>query len=428
LRRGLGMAYRFVSHDLTVVRLVTRRAPGFSCRRERPDRRIIPTTAHPSDRRDRMKRLAAAVVAVVLLLGAGIYAVAQQPYQLTPLDEAKRDRAVSVAGAKYHVLPATLDTTQWGWLDPSEKPKLVVNSGDAVAIETMMHAHNTIQPGSTMDDIVKLRLANPGGGPHSVTGPIYVNGAEPGHVMEIRIKKIVPKAFATNFHLPGAQFPTVGQLAPEFPQGFVRYYYLDWEKKQAEFKPGSVIDLQPCPGIIAVAPDPSEPAPKAGPPIKDAKGRTSTLRPWKNGSNMDINELQEGSTVYLPIFVKGGLIWTGDSHCRQGNGEVNLTALECSYRELVIQPVVRKDMKLEWPRIETATHWIMTGFDEDLNEAMKIATRETVHFLADQKMVPMTRDEAYALTSMVGDCRVSQVVDIRKGVHCMVPKAVFVKK
>jgi acetamidase/formamidase len=375
-----------------------------------------------------MKRLVAVVASVVVVLGIGFYAVAQQPYQLTPMDEAQRDRAVSVGGAKYHVLPATLDTTQWGWLDPNEKPKLVVNSGDTVAIETMMHAHNAIQPGSTMDDIVKLRLANPGGGPHSVTGPIYVNGAEPGDTMEIRIKKIVPKAFATNFHLPGSQFPTVGQLAPEFPTGFVRYYYLDWDKKQAEFKPGITIDLQPFPGTIAVGPDPNEPAPKAGPPIKDAKGRTSTLRPWKNGSNMDINELQEGTTLYVQVFVKGGLIWTGDSHCRQGNGEVNLTALECAYREFVIQPVVRKDIKVDFPRIETATHWIMTGFDEDLNEAMKIATRETVSFLASQKMIPLSRDEAYALTSMVGDCRVSQVVDIRKGVHCMVPKSIFARK
>ncbi len=372
-----------------------------------------------------MKRLLTITVVVALGVGAGFYAVAQQPYQLTPLDEAKRDRAVAASGGTYHVLPATLETTQWGWLDPSEKPKLVVNSGDTVAVETMMHAHNAIQPGSTMDDIVKLRLANPGGGPHSVTGPIYVNGAEPGDTMEIRIKKIVPKAFATNFHLPGSQFPTVGQLAPEFPQGFVRYYYLDWERRQAEFKPGITIDLQPFPGTIAVGVDPNEPAPKAGPPIKDAKGRTSTLRPWKNGSNMDVNELQEGSTLFIPVFLKGGLIWTGDSHCRQGNGEVNLTALECAYREIVIQPVVRKDLKVEWPRAETRTHFIMMGFDEDLNEAMKIATRETVKFLAEQTMVPMSRDEAYALTSMVGDCRVSQVVDVRKGVHCMVPKNIF---
>jgi len=219
------------------------------------------------------KRLVATLTVLAVLLTVGFYAVAQQPYQLTPLEEAKRDRAVSVAGAKYHVLPATLQTTQWGWLDPAEPPKLTINSGDTVAIETMMHSHNAIQPGTTMDDIVKLRLANPGGGPHSVTGPVFVNGAEPGDVLEIRIKKIVPKAFATNFHLPGTQFPTVGQLGPEFPQGFVRYYYLDLEKKQTEFKPGINIDLQPFPGTIAVGPDPNEPKEKAGPPIKDAKGR-----------------------------------------------------------------------------------------------------------------------------------------------------------
>ena len=138
------------------------------------------------------KRLAATLTIVAVLLAAGLYAVAQQPYQLTPMDETKRDRAVGVAGGKYHVLPATLQTTQWGWLDPAEPPKITIDSGDTVAIETMMHAHNAIQPGSTMDDIVKLRLANPGGGPHSVTGPVYVNGAEPGDTLEIRIKKIVP--------------------------------------------------------------------------------------------------------------------------------------------------------------------------------------------------------------------------------------------
>ena len=105
-----------------------------------------------------MKRLLTITAVVALGVGAGFYALAQQPYQLTPMEEAKRDRAVSAGGGTYHVLPATLDTTQWGWLDPNEKPKLLVNSGDTVAVETMMHAHNAIQPGSTMDDIVKLRL------------------------------------------------------------------------------------------------------------------------------------------------------------------------------------------------------------------------------------------------------------------------------
>jgi acetamidase/formamidase len=130
--------------------------------------------------------------------------------------------------------------------------------------------------------------------------------------------------------------------------------------------------------------------------------------------------------LYFPVFLKGGLIWTGDSHCPQGNGEVNLTALECAYQEIEIQPIVRKDLKTEWPWAETKSHWIFMGFDEDLNQAMKIAVEQTIHWLSTQAIVPMSREEAYALTSIVGDCRVSQVVDIRKGVHCMIPKSVFV--
>ena len=368
------------------------------------------------------KWLVTGAIALGLLLTAGLYAVAQQA-----MEQAKRDRVVSVSGGKYYVLPATLETTQWGWLDPKEPPKLVVNSGDTVAVETMMHAHNQIQPGTTMDEIVALRKANPGGGPHSVTGPIYINEAEPGDVLEIRIVKITPKAFGTNFNLPGREFPTIGVLAGEMPDGFVKYFFLDLDRRQAEFKPGVTIDLQPFPGTLAVGIDPNDPSPRKG-GAADPMAPVSTLRPWKNGSNMDINELQAGTTIYIPVFLKGGLVWTGDSHCRQGNGEVNLTALECSYREIVMQLTVRKDMKLEWPRIESRTHWISTGFDEDLNKAMIIATREAVDMLAAQKAVPLSRYEAYSLVSMVGDCRVSQVVDIRKGVHCMVPKAIFTVK
>lgn len=334
----------------------------------------------------------------------------------------------ALVSGKHYVLPANPETTQWGWLDPAEKPKLVVNSGDTISIETLRHSMDEIKPGATMDEIVKLRLANPGGGPHSVTGPIYVNGAEPGDTIEIHIVNIVMKDSGFNFNLPGKQFPSVGLLASEFPEGHVEYFKLDTEHMTTEFKPGIVLPLRPFPGTIAVGPDPNEPKEKAGPPIHDARGRTSTLRPWKNGSNMDVNELQAGSTIYFPVFEKGALIWTGDSHCLQGNGEVNLTALECSYKEIEIQPVVRKDMHTDWPRAENSSYWIFMGFDEDLNEAMKIAVRNTVDFLADQKMVPMTREEAYSLTSIIGDCRVSQVVDIRKGVHCMIPKYIFTKK
>src|SRR5204863_385465 len=158
-----------------------------------------------------------------------------------------------------------------------------------------------IKPGLDMDGIVKLRKENDGGGPHSITGPIYVSGAEPGDTLEVRILRIVPKPDAFNFNLPGRDFPTVGLLAPEFPEA-----------------------------------------------------------------------------------------------------------------------IVRKDLKTDWPWAETKSDWIFMGYDEDLNQAMKIAVEQTVHWLASQQIVPMSREEAYALASIVGDCRVTQVVDIRKGVHCMI--------
>jgi acetamidase/formamidase len=160
---------------------------------------------------------------------------------------------------KRHKLAATLETVQWGWLDPNEAPKLTVNSGDIVSIETMMHSHDKIQPGTTMEDIVALRKANPGGGPHSMTGPIYVNSAEPGDVMEIRILRITPKPVGVNFNLPGKDFPTIGALAAEFPEGFVKYLNLDWKNRQAEFKPGITIDVKPFPGTLAVGIDPNDP-------------------------------------------------------------------------------------------------------------------------------------------------------------------------
>ena len=361
----------------------------------------------------RRTQLAMGVGLGILILGAGYLAMAQQQ-----MEESQRARSLPAKGGTYHVLPATPETTQWGWLDIGEKPKLVMNSGDTVAVETNMHSFNKIQPGTTIEEIVALRLANPGGGPHTVTGPIYVNGAEPGDVMEVRIKKIIPKAFGFNFNLPGKQFPTVGALQEDFPNGFVKYFYLDWDSKTSDFKPGVVVDLQPFPGILAVGIDPNDPSPR-----KD--GKVSTLRPWKNSSNLDLNELQEGTTLFTPVFQKGGLLWVGDAHCRQGT-ESNLTGLECAFREIVIQPIVRKDLKLEWPRVETPTHWIMLGMDEDLNKAFKIALRETIDFLVkQQKLDPY---EAYSLSSIIADCRVTQMVNIRKGIHCMIAKANFAKK
>ena len=333
---------------------------------------------------------------------------------------------INAPGApKQYRLKATPENVQWGWLDPKEPPRLTIESGDIVSIEKVMHARDQIHKGVPMEKIVELRKANPGGGPHSLTGPVAVNGAEPGDVLEIRILKIVPKKQATNFNLPGKDFPTIGALAKDFPEGYVKYFDIDPKAKTVQFKPGIEIPLKPFPGTLAVGIDPDDPSPRKG-GVKDPMAPVSTLRPGKNGSNMDINELTEGSTIYIPVFLKGGLIWTGDSHCAQGNGEVNLTALECSYDEIRLQPIVRKDLKLTWPRIETKTHYIQTGFDEDLNKAFVIATGETVDFLVKQK--GLEPYEAYSLASMTADCRVSQVVDVRKGVHCMIPKSIFTGK
>jgi acetamidase/formamidase len=365
-----------------------------------------------------MKNWIAVGVAVGVLAASSVIAQqAQAPVR------GNHDWAPKVALGKSHSLAATLDTVQWGWLDPREKPRLTVDSGDTVSIETMMHAHDKVQPGMTIEQAVELRKANPGGGPHSMTGPIYVNGAEPGDVLEVRILRIEPKPWAVNFNLPGKDFPTIGALAGEMPEGYIKFFPIDLEKRSIEFKPGITIDLQPFPGTFAVGIDPDDPAPRKGGVKDDNLAPVSTLRPWKNGSNMDINELQEGSTLYIPVFQKGGLIWTGDSHCRQGNGEVNLTALECSFEEIRLQPIVRKDMKLVWPRVETKTHFILVGFDEDLSKAFLNALNETVDFLTKEK--GLDRYEAYSLASLAADCRISQVVDVRKGVHCMIPKSIF---
>src|SRR5256714_11786765 len=167
-------------------------------------------------------------------------------------------------GGKHHTLAATLETVQWGWLDPNEPPKLKVNSGDTVSIETMMHSHDKIKPGTTMDEIIALRKANPGGGPHSMTGPIYVEGAEPGDVLEVRIRSILPKPYVVNFNLPGKDFPTIGALAPEMPDGSIRWYKLDLARRRAELQPGLVIELQPFPGTTAVGGGPYDPSPRTG--------------------------------------------------------------------------------------------------------------------------------------------------------------------
>jgi acetamidase/formamidase len=305
-------------------------------------------------------------------------------------------------GKKIHLLPATLDTTQWGWFDNAQPPVLHVNSGDTIVMETMMHSHNQVVPGTTIEQIKKLRTDFPGRGPHTLTGPIYIEEAQPGDVLKVTLNKIVPRAYATNFNVPGmfGQFPNVYQ------DGQVKYLYLDLDTMTAEFLPGIVLPLRPFPGTLGIA--------------RKEPGRYSSVPPGEYAGNMDIRDFVAGSTLYVPVHVPGALLWSGDSHAGQGNGEVNLTAMETAYKELNLTVEVVKGMTLDFPRIETAKSWITMGMDQDLNKAWAQAKAQTIKFLSEQRGVPAAQAEA--LMPGVSDCRVSQVVNVKKGVHCLNPK------
>jgi acetamidase/formamidase len=142
--------------------------------------------------------------------------------------------------------------------------------------------------------------------------------------------------------------------------------------------------------------------------------------PGRYAGNLDIRDMTEGTALYVPVFVTGALLWTGDSHAAQGNGEINLTALETAYKEMNVTVEVLKNTKLEWPRVETKNAWITVGIDRDLNKALEILKAETTAFLMEQRKIG--RDEAEKLMLASWDCRVSQVVDVNKGLHCFSAK------
>ncbi len=325
------------------------------------------------------------------------------PFVYGPLREAGMAAPAAVPGQnRTYLLPATPATTQWGWFDNAQAPVLRIRSGDTVVMETLMHAHNQIVPGVTIEQVKKMRTDFPGRGPHSLTGPIYVEEAEPGDVLRVRINKVVPRAYATNFNVLGL----FGQFPKEFPEGQIRFFYLDLDKRQIEFAPGNVLPLNPFPGTLAVA--------RAEP------GRYSSVPPGRFAGYLDIREMGEGAALYVPVFVKGALLWSGDSHAGQGNGEVNLTAMETAFKELNITVDVIKGRSLEWPRIETPTDWITVGYDEDLNKALDLLKAETTKFLVEQRGVPRERAEQAMLDGW--NCPISEVVNVVKGTYCMIPK------
>ena len=319
---------------------------------------------------------------------------------------------------KVHRLEATPETVAYGYYWSEAKPVLRVASGDIIDVDTLLTNTPTgLARAGVPDDKIQASLkavvaafpsGHPGRGPggHILTGPVYVEGAAPGNVLEVRILSVdLPIDYGYN----GCS----GYLRENCDrQAGTRILQLDRRTMSSEFAPGIVIPLKPFFGSMGVAPAPEI-------------GRVSSNPPGRHAGNLDNKELVAGSTLYIPVFVPGALFKIGDGHAAQGDGEVNQTAIETSLRGRV-QLIVRKDMTLTWPRAETATDYIAMATDPDLATATKAAIQEMIDFLVAEK--GLTKHQAYQLTSIAGNVAVTQLVDVPNlGVHVKMPKAIFTK-
>jgi acetamidase/formamidase len=313
-------------------------------------------------------------------------------------------------------LPATPSTVVWGYYSAEAKPVLTVHSGDTVRIQTLSTSgpnERRIKEGVAASDIppynadIYREVKDKGPGGHILTGPIDIAEAEPGDVLEVQIQKIdIDVPWACNGFGAGRGF-----LPNDYPYGRTRIIPLDRTKMLAHFAPGIDIPLHPFFGSMGDAPPPSA-------------GRVDSAPPWMHAGNMDNKELVAGTTLYIPVHAKGALFEVGDGHAGQGNGEVDITALE-TFLSGTFRFVVHKDQHLLWPRAETPAAYISMGFSPDLKEATTLAVRDMINFLVDQKH--LSRDDAYMLTSVAIDVDITQLVDGSVGVHAICPKNIFTK-
>jgi acetamidase/formamidase len=324
-------------------------------------------------------------------------------------------RPSTPAGSAVKELQATPSTVAYGYYDAATPPVMRIASGDIVRIHTLITstparlegagvAKDQVEP--ALREVVE-KVTNKGPGGHILTGPIFIDGAEPGDVLEVRIRKIdlaIPYSYNA--------FSTRGGFLPkDFTAGAMKIVPLDAKRMVGRFADGIEIPLRPFFGSMGVAPPP-------------AAGRVGSAPPGRHAGNIDNKELVAGTILYIPVQGAGALFEVGDGHAAQGDGEVDITALETSLVG-TFQFLVRKDLHLSWPRAETPTEWITMGMDDDLTEAARIATREMIDFLATTKK--MTREDAYMLTSAAGDLVITQVVDGPKGVHVRMPKKIFTR-
>jgi acetamidase/formamidase len=323
-------------------------------------------------------------------------------------------------------IPSTVQNVIRGHIPANLPPIMRVKPGQLVTIDTLSHqglntgddpitffARGGIKSDEVLKDAVDVygRVKPPPGmGTHVLTGPVYIEGAEPGDMLEVRVIDVrfrVP--YGVNFSSKG-----VGVFPELLTEPVFRIIRLDTDRKVALLTPDIEIPLAPFMGIMAVAPPPDQKV-------------VSSRPPGAFGGNLDLKQLTAGSTLYLPVYNAGALFFTGDAHAAQGDGEVNGTAIETSLTPVFQFHVHKgKGKTLKWPRAENATHWIAMGVDKDLNLAMKYAVQETVAFLMQEKGV----DEkiAYTLASTAVDFRVAEAVNLNQVIYGMIPKSLFVKE
>jgi acetamidase/formamidase len=312
-----------------------------------------------------------------------------------------------------HELKLTPQNIHWGYYDAKLSPVLRIASGDTVRVETMIaRGLERVRLAGVKEDeipealkVVEREVRERGPGAHPMTGPIYINGAEPGDSLEVHINSIeFLHPWGVTAFLPGH-----GTIPEEFPYDGLKLVRINEKAGTADFGSGITLKLAPFFGSIGVAP-----------PI--LSGRIDSNPPGPHVGNIDNKDLIAGTTLYLPVFVPGALLSIGDGHGMQGDGEVSGTALETSLRG-TFQIVLRKGKKLNWPRAETPTHYMTMGLNEDLDQAAKMAVSEMIDFLVTEK--GLSPGDAYMLCSLAADLHVTQTVDGTKGVHAMLPKSIF---
>ncbi len=324
--------------------------------------------------------------------------------------------SIAAAQAPPATLLATPATVVWGYYSAHAKAVLTVHSGDTVRIQTLSTCGPTermVAEGVAPADIpvynadIYREVKDRGPGGHILTGPVEIAEAEPGDVLEVQILKVdIDVPFACNGFGAGRGF-----LPNDYPYGRRKIIPLDRDKMIANFAPSIEIPLHPFFGSMGVAPP-------------ESAGRLDSAPPWMHAGNMDNKELVAGTTLYIPVHAPGALFEVGDGHAGQGNGEVDITAME-TFLSGTFRFIVHKDRHLLWPRAETPTSYISMGFSPDLKEAATLAVRDMIDFLVEQKH--LSRDDAYMLTSVAIDVDITQLVDGNVGVHAICPKEIFTK-